>query len=360
MGQVLFQKYRPSTFDELHGQECVVKSLKNAVKCGSVGQVYLFCGLRGTGKTSAARILSKAVNCENNVDGNPCNRCNSCLSGGSGANGIFELDAASNNSVDDIRGIIEQVRFIPAFSKFNVFIIDEVHMLSQSAFNAFLKTLEEPPVNVIFILATTEYSKVPSTVVSRCQVFNFRNISERDIVNNLRNILEKEKVQYQDSALNIIAQKADGSMRDALSITESLISYSNSITYDTTVRLLGVLGADYYLELCQYIIKKDSYRVILYFDKIIQSGYDGVCFLNGLLNHFRNLLLVKSDNVSLLFQWGDDEKGKYIEQTKSFSVDYINKSIVLINEWSASYRTALNKRFYVESLLIKLVIMISR
>ena len=353
--QVLSRRYRPKDFDEIVGQDVVVSALKNAVVSGKIGHAYLFCGSRGTGKTSTARVLAKAINCEHNTGGNPCNQCSSCTHDSPGSNGIFELDAASNNSVEDIRNIVEQVRFAPTFSKYKVFIIDEVHMLSQAAFNTLLKTLEEPPTNAVFIFATTEKNKVIPTVVSRCQVMDFYSISERDILQNLRVILNNENIKYEDNALSIVAERADGAMRDALSMTEAVISHGYGVTYDMVTKSLNITNSKYYLEICEYIVNKNHAGVILCYNEMARSGVDGLQFMDGLLRHFRSLLLTYNDATKSLLSCCENEKQMYISQANAFDKHTVINAIMAINEWSLSYKDSINKRFHVEAMLMKLI-----
>src|SRR5436190_1459184 len=278
------RKYRPQTFDTVVGQQHITTTLKNAIKNNQLAHAFLFCGPRGVGKTTCARILAKTINCENlQPDGEACNECHSCKSFNEGTSlNIHELDAASNNSVDDIRALVEQVRFMPQAGKYKVYIVDEVHMLSSSAFNAFLKTLEEPPPYAIFILATTEKHKIIPTILSRCQIFDFSRIQLDDIVQHLKIVAEKEGVQAEEDALHVIAQKADGAMRDALSMFDQLVSFAgNSLTYKAAIENLNILDYDYYFKITDQIIAGDIANTFLTFNEILNNGFDGHHFING-------------------------------------------------------------------------------
>src|SRR6059036_1453453 len=291
------RKYRPQTFDTVVGQEHITTTLKNAIKTGHLAHAFLFCGPRGVGKTTCARILAKTINCEHPKDGEACNQCRSCISFNEGTSmNIHELDAASNNSVDDIRSLVEQVRFAPQAGKYKVYIIDEVHMLSSSAFNAFLKTLEEPPSYAIFILATTEKHKILPTILSRCQIFDFKRITLQDTVDHLKTIASKEKIVAQETALQLIAQKSEGCMRDALSILDKIVSFTNcEVSYENTIEHLNILDADYYFKLFECMLAQDLAGAMLLFDDINKKGFEGDMVLNGFSEFMRNLLICKDE-----------------------------------------------------------------
>ena len=308
------RKYRPKGFDEVVGQEHITTTLQNAIDNEQLAQALLFCGPRGVGKTTCARIVAKLVNhfdTQETEGSNPLN--------------IYELDAASNNSVDDIRNLIDQVRYPPQFGKFKVYIIDEVHMLSNAAFNAFLKTLEEPPPYAIFILATTEKHKVIPTILSRCQIFDFNRIQNSDIADHLKEIAEKEKIEAENEALHLIAQKADGALRDALSIFDLIVTYSsdNKITYENTISNLHILDYDYYFKVTDQLLNNDHAGVLLTFEDIISKGFDGHNFIVGLSEHFRNLMVSKDQSTVALLQVSDSVKQKYFEQAQKVNLSYI-------------------------------------
>jgi DNA polymerase III subunit gamma/tau len=299
------RKYRPQTFDTVVGQEHITTTLKNAIKTGHLAHAFLFCGPRGVGKTTCARILAKTINCENlRPDGEACNECSSCKSFNDGISmNIHELDAASNNSVDDIRALVEQVRFAPQAGKYKVYIIDEVHMLSSSAFNAFLKTLEEPPPYAIFILATTEKHKILPTILSRCQIFDFKRITLQDTVSHLADIAKKEEIQAEETALQLIAQKSEGCMRDALSILDKIVSFtSGTVTYDNTIEHLNVLDADYYFKLLDFMLEQDLAGAMMLYDDIDKKGFEGDMVLNGFAEFMRNLLICKDERIAGLLE----------------------------------------------------------
>lgn len=351
------RKYRPQTFDTVVGQEHITTTLKNAIKSGHLAHAFLFCGPRGVGKTTCARILAKTINCENvSPDGEACNECHSCLSFNEGTSlNIHELDAASNNSVDDIRALVEQVRFTPQAGKYKVYIIDEVHMLSSSAFNAFLKTLEEPPPYAIFILATTEKHKILPTILSRCQIFDFKRITLQDTVNHLSGIAVKEGVKADDTALQLIAQKSEGCMRDALSILDKIVSFTNgSVTYDNTIEHLNILDADYYFRLMDCMLEQDLAGAMLLYDDINNKGFEGDMVLNGFAEFLRNLLLCKDERVAGLLEVVEGFKQRYADTARRVEPGYIVSALNIINEGEINYRTARNKRLHVELVLIKL------
>lgn len=348
------RKYRPSSFDAVVGQEALTTTLKHAISNGKLAHAYLFCGPRGVGKTTCARIFAKNINCMNPHDGEACGECESCKSFDEGRSfNIYELDAASNNSVDDIRSITEQVLIPPQIGKYKVYIIDEVHMLSSSAFNAFLKTLEEPPSYAIFILATTEKHKLLPTILSRCQIYDFNRMEISDIVNHLKSVAEKENITYEPEALNVIARKADGGMRDALSIFDQVTSYCNgSITYQGAIANLNILDYEYYFRIADYILEKDVPHLLLTLDEILRKGFDGGVFIAGLTDHFRDLL-VSRDKVTLpLLQVSDEVRGKYYEQAMKYTPELIYRAMKIANDCSLAYKSSRNKKLQVELALI--------
>lgn len=348
------RKYRPSSFDAVVGQESLTTTLKSAIKSGKLAHAYLFCGPRGVGKTTCARIFAKNINCLNPHDGEACGECESCVSFNEGRSfNIYELDAASNNSVDDIRSITEQVHIPPQIGKYKVYIIDEVHMLSQAAFNAFLKTLEEPPSYVIFILATTEKHKVLPTILSRCQIYDFNRMEISDIVNHLKGLAEKEGITYEPEALNVIARKADGGMRDALSIFDQVASYCNgNITYSGTISNLNILDYEYYFKVTDKIIEKDVPAVLLLLDGIIRKGFDPGLFISGLTDHLRDLLVSKDAVTLPLLEVSDDVRPRYYEQASKLSVKFIYNAMKLANDCVIAYKSSRNKKLQVELTMI--------
>ncbi|AXY77512.1 DNA polymerase III subunit gamma/tau [Paraflavitalea soli] len=352
------RKYRPQTFDTVVGQGHITTTLKNAIKNQQLAHAFLFCGPRGVGKTTCARILAKTINCENvGADGEACNTCHSCHSFNEGTSmNIHELDAASNNSVDDIRSLVEQVRFAPsAGSRYKVYIIDEVHMLSSSAFNAFLKTLEEPPPYAIFILATTEKHKILPTILSRCQIFDFKRITPNDTVEHLQDICKKEEINAEKSALHLIAQKSEGCMRDALSIMDKIVSFTNGVvSYQNTLEHLNILDADYYFKLMQCMQQQDLGGAMLLYDDIDRKGFEGDLVLNGFAEFIRNLLVCKDEKVAGLLQVVESFKDRYISTAKQVSVAYLISALNILNETEINYKAARNKRLHVELALIKL------
>ena len=352
------RKYRPGTFDEVIGQEHISSTLKNALVTDHLAHAFLFTGPRGVGKTTCARILAKVINCQNPVEKHtPCNACASCLAFNENASfNILELDAASNNSVDNIRSLTEQVRFQPQGGKYKVFIIDEVHMLSSSAFNAFLKTLEEPPPHAIFILATTEKHKIIPTILSRCQIFDFRRIQNSDIIRNLAAICEKEKISFETDALHIIAEKADGAMRDALSIFDRIVSsVENNITYRDVIANLNVLDYDYYFRIIDAILAEDLGRTLLVYDEISKNGFEGQVFINGLAEHLRQLMVCKDPQTLILLETSDSLKEKYLEQAQKSSLSFILNALHLANQCDIEFLRAQNKQLHVEIALSKMV-----
>ena len=314
------RKYRPQTFDTVVGQSHITTTLKNAIKNQQLAHAFLFCGPRGVGKTTCARILAKTINCENQQpDGEACNQCQSCVSFNEGTSlNIHELDAASNNSVDDIRSLVDQVRFAPQAGNYKVYIIDEVHMLSSSAFNAFLKTLEEPPPYAIFILATTEKHKILPTILSRCQIFDFKRITTNDTVEHLEEITKKEDITAEKAALQVIAQKSEGCMRDALSILDKIVSFTNGeVTYQHTLEHLNILDADYYFKLIDCMERQDLAGSMLLFDDINRKGFDEELVLNGFSEFIRNLLIGKDERLGALLEVVESFKSRYIATAKS-------------------------------------------
>ena len=351
------RKYRPQAFDTVVGQGHITTTLKNAIKNHQLAHAFLFCGPRGVGKTTCARILAKTINCENpSADGEACNQCHSCISFNEGTSlNIHELDAASNNSVDDIRSLVEQVRFAPQAGKYKVYIIDEVHMLSQSAFNAFLKTLEEPPPYAIFILATTEKHKILPTILSRCQIFDFKRITLQDTVDHLQGIANKEHIKTQETALQLIAQKSEGCMRDALSILDKIVSFTNGeVTYENTIEHLNILDAEYYFKLMDCMLSQDLAGAMLLYDDINKKGFEGDMVLNGFAEFIRNLLICKDERVASLLEIVDTFKQRYTETAKRAEAGYLVSALNILNEAEINYRSARNKRLHVEMALIKL------
>lgn len=351
-------KYRPQHFNTVVGQSHITTTLKNAIRTDQLAHSFLFCGPRGVGKTTCARILAKTINCtQRTEDAEACDTCNSCVSFRENTSfNVHELDAASNNSVDDIRELIEQVRFAPqGGSKYKVYIIDEVHMLSPSAFNAFLKTLEEPPSYAIFILATTEKHKILPTILSRCQIFDFNRITSKDTIEHLSEICAKENISFETEALHLIAQKSEGCMRDALSIMDKIASFSNNqLTYASTVEHLNILDYDYYFKLTESLIMQDISSVMLIFDDIISKGFEGDSFMNGFIEHFRNLMMCKDVRVTKLMDLPDNIKVKYHTQANQLNNAYIINALSVLNQSELSYKQSRNKRLHVELALIRL------
>ena len=351
------RKYRPVTFESVVGQQAITSTLQNAIRTNTLAQAFLFCGPRGVGKTTCARIMAKTINCLNPTDGmEACNECESCVSFNNNASfNIFELDAASNNSVEDIRNLIDQVRIPPQIGKYKVYIIDEVHMLSSAAFNAFLKTLEEPPAYAKFILATTEKHKILPTILSRCQIFDFKRITVDDTTRHLQNIAAKEGVNAEEEALNIIAQKADGALRDALSIFDQMVSFSGSnITYKDVITNLNVLDYEYYFRVVDNILANDINSILLLLNDVVNKGFDPQNFIQGLANHLRNLLLGKDTRVIGLMEVSSQLKTRYSQQSSQCSNTFLLKALDLANECDINFRGANNKRLHLEITLLKM------
>ena len=345
------RKYRPQTFDTVVGQQSITNTLKNAIVNKHLAQAFLFCGPRGVGKTTCARILAKTINCLNlKTETEACNECESCTSFNEQHSfNIHELDAASNNSVEDIRNLVEQVRIPPQVGDRKIYIIDEVHMLSQAAFNAFLKTLEEPPAHAIFILATTEKHKIIPTILSRCQIFDFKRIQVEDVASHLAKICENENIEFETDALHIIGQKADGALRDGLSIFDRMVSFNKSkITYKDTIENLNIVDYDYYFKAVDQALKQDIPSSLLTFNEILQKGFDGHNFINGLAEHLRNVLVCKNPQTVELMEVGDTIKTKYVEQSQNCHQDFILGALEICNECDIQYKTSRNQRLLVE------------
>ena len=351
------RKYRPTTFQSVVGQSNITTTLKNAIKNNQLAHAYLFCGPRGVGKTTCARIFAKTINCSNiTPDHEACNECESCQAFNENRSyNIHELDAASNNSVEDIRNLTDKVRVPPQMGNYSVYIIDEVHMLSQAAFNAFLKTLEEPPKHAIFILATTEKHKIIPTILSRCQIFDFNRISVEDAVEHLKYVAKSEGVSAEEEALNVIAQKADGAMRDALSIFDQVVAFSGKdITYDQVIENLNVLDYDYYFKVTDALLSEDHKQALLIFDEILGKGFDAQHFISGLASHFRDLLVCQDQATIKLMEVGASVRQKYAGQAARCSVDFLYEALETASECDFQYRLAKNKRLHVEFALIKM------
>ena len=351
------RKYRPQTFETVVGQQHITTTLKNAIKNNHLAQAFLFCGPRGVGKTTCARILAKTINCFNlTADTEACDKCDSCTSFNSGQSlNVFELDAASNNSVEDIRNLIDQVRFAPQLGQYKVYIIDEVHMLSSAAFNAFLKTLEEPPKHAIFILATTEKHKIIPTILSRCQIFDFNRIRIEDISNHLAYIAKTEGITAEEDALRVIAQKADGGLRDACSMFDQMVSFGgNNLTYKSVIENLNVLDYDYYFKITDALNTQDTSTVLLTFNEILNNGFDGHHFIAGLGEHLRNLLVCKDAVTIQLLEVSENVKQKYLQQAQACSTQFLLKALGIINRCDISYKTAKNQRLQVEIALLQI------
>ena len=352
------RKYRPITFDTVVGQSHITTTLQNAIRTNHLAQAFLFCGPRGVGKTTCARILAKTINCQNlTEDISPCNECESCKSFNNNASfNIHELDAASNNSVEDIRNLTDQVRFPPQSGKYKIYIIDEVHMLSQAAFNAFLKTLEEPPSYAIFILATTEKHKILPTILSRCQIFDFNRIQIKDIADHLANVATKENVKADYQALELIAQKADGGLRDALSMFDLNVTFSsgNGLTYQAVLENLHILDYDYYFRMTDALSAGNVSEAFLLYNEILEKGFDGHQFVVGLNEHFRNIMVSKDPQTVKLLQVADSIQQRYVEQSAKLSLGYIFSSLSIGSQLDINYKSAKNQRLHVEIGLMKL------
>ena len=351
------RKYRPATFNTVVGQAHITNTLKNAIKTGHLAQAFLFCGPRGVGKTTCARILAKTINCTNRTENTEaCDKCESCESFNSGSSlNVFELDAASNNGVEDIRNLIEQVRYAPQLGQYKVYVIDEVHMLSQAAFNAFLKTLEEPPKHAIFILATTEKHKIIPTILSRCQIFDFNRIQIDDIANHLAFIAKSENITAEKDALHIIAQKADGALRDACSIFDQIVSFAgNNVTYKAVIDNLNILDYDYYFKVTDAILGLNISQSLLVFNEILNNGFDGHNFIAGMGDHFRNLLVSKDPETLQLLEVGENIRDKYKEQSSKCSMQFLVKGLTILNKTDIQYKSSKNQRLQVELALMQL------
>ena len=351
------RKYRPMSFDSVVGQSALTTTLKNAVKSGKLAHAYLFCGPRGVGKTTCARIFAKAINCMSPTeDGEACNQCESCQAFNEQRSyNIFELDAASNNSVENIKALMEQTRIPPQVGKYKVFIIDEVHMLSTQAFNAFLKTLEEPPAHVVFILATTEKHKILPTIISRCQIYDFERMTVPNIVNHLKMVAEKEGIGYEEEALNVIAEKADGGMRDALSVFDQAASFcQGNITYNKVIEDLNVLDADNYFNIIDLSLDNKVADIMVLLNNIINKGFDGGHLISGLASHVRNVMMAKDEQTLPLLQVSQRQMEKYKEQASKCPPNFLYKALKVMNDCDINYRTAKNKRLTVELALIRM------
>ena len=350
------RKYRPMSFDSVVGQQALTTTLKNAVKSGKLAHAYLFCGPRGVGKTTCARIFAKAINCEHpTADGEACNECESCKAFGEGRSyNIFELDAASNNSVENIKSLMDQTRIPPQVGRYKVFIIDEVHMLSTAAFNAFLKTLEEPPAHVIFILATTEKHKILPTILSRCQIYDFERMTVPNIINHLKRVAEKENIQFDEEALNVIAEKADGGMRDALSIFDQAASFSQgNITYQKVIEDLNVLDAENYFNIIDLALENKVSEIMVLLNSVINKGFDGGHLVNGLASHVRNVLMAKDAQTLPLLEVSEQLRNRYQLQAQKCPVSFLYTALQIMNRCDVEYRQSSNKRLLVELTLIQ-------
>lgn len=351
------RKYRPQTFDTVVGQLSITSTLKNAIKTDHLAQAFLFCGSRGVGKTTSARILAKTINCFNRTENiEACDTCDSCISFNTGNSlNVYELDAASNNSVDDIRGLIDQVRIAPQLGNYKIYIIDEVHMLSASAFNAFLKTLEEPPKHAIFILATTEKHKIIPTILSRCQIFDFNRIKVKDIADHLASIATKESITADPEALHLIAQKADGALRDALSIFDQIVTFTGTnLTYKSVIENLNILDYDYYFRIVESTIKEDIPSALLLLNDVYEKGFDGHNFLVGLADHYRNLLVCKDQRTAKLLEVGESVEQRYIDQSKELESALILRALAVLSKSDVDYKASKSQRLLVEMALMQL------
>lgn len=350
------RKYRPLSFDSVVGQQALTTTLKNAVKSGKLAHAYLFCGPRGVGKTTCARIFAKAINCEHpTADSEACNECESCKAFSEGRSyNIFELDAASNNSVENIKSLMDQTRIPPQVGRYKVFIIDEVHMLSTAAFNAFLKTLEEPPAHVIFILATTDKHKILPTILSRCQIYDFERMTVPNIIDHLKRVAEKENIQYDEEALNVIAEKADGGMRDALSIFDQVASFSQgNITYQKVIEDLNVLDAENYFNIMDLALENKVSEIMVLLNSVINKGFDGGHLVNGLASHVRNVLMAKDAQTLPLLEVSEQLRNRYQLQAQKCPVNFLYTALQIMNRCDIEYRQSSNKRLLVELTLIQ-------
>ena len=351
------RKYRPDNFSTVVGQASIATTLKNSIKNNHLGHAYLFSGPRGVGKTTCARIFAKTINCFNIADsGEACNTCESCESFNDNRSyNIHELDAASNNSVDDIRTLTDQVRIPPQIGAYSIYIIDEVHMLSQQAFNAFLKTLEEPPKHAIFILATTEKHKIIPTILSRCQIYDFNRINIEDTVAYLKSIADKEAIKYEDDALQIIARKADGAMRDALSIFDQVVSFSGDfISYKAVIENLNILDFDYFFKLTDAFLANDISSSLMLFDEILKRGFDARNFINGYAEHVRDLMVCKDPQTVQLLEVGAGIKERYLAQSEIVDLEFLISSLEICNQADIQFRTSKNQRLTIELAMVKL------
>lgn len=350
------RKYRPLSFDSVVGQQALTTTLKNAVKSGKLAHAYLFCGPRGVGKTTCARIFAKAINCEHpTADSEACNECESCKAFNEGRSyNIFELDAASNNSVENIKSLMDQTRIPPQVGRYKVFIIDEVHMLSTAAFNAFLKTLEEPPAHVIFILATTDKHKILPTILSRCQIYDFERMTVPNIIDHLKHVAEKENIQYDEEALNVIAEKADGGMRDALSIFDQVASFSQgNITYQKVIEDLNVLDAENYFNIIDLALENKVSEIMVLLNSVINKGFDDGHLVNGLASHVRNVLMAKDAQTLPLLEVSEQLRNRYQLQAQKCPVNFLYTALQIMNRCDVEYRQSSNKRLLVELTLIQ-------
>jgi DNA polymerase-3 subunit gamma/tau len=351
------RKYRPQTFDTVVGQHAITSTLKNAIKTDHLAQAFLFCGSRGVGKTTSARILAKTINCFNRSENiEACDQCDSCQSFNTGNSlNVYELDAASNNSVDDIRTLIEQVRIAPQLGNHKIYIIDEVHMLSNTAFNAFLKTLEEPPKHAIFILATTEKHKIIPTILSRCQIFDFNRIKVKDIADHLGSIAIKEEITAEPEALHLIAQKADGALRDALSIFDQIVTFvGTNLSYKSVIENLNILDYDYYFRIIESTQKEDIPSALLLLNDIYEKGFDGHNFIVGLADHYRNLLICKDTRTAKLLEVGESLEQRYVEQSRELDGHLILRALAVLSKTDVDYKASKNQRLLVEMALMQL------
>lgn len=350
-------KYRPTTFADVVGQKHITSTLQNAIANNQLAQAFLFCGPRGVGKTTCARILAKTINCENLTPQiEACDECDSCKAFNNNASmNIIELDAASNNSVDDIRELVQQINIPPMTGKYKVYIIDEVHMLTTSAFNAFLKTLEEPPKYVKFILATTEKNKILPTILSRCQIFDFHRITVKDISDHLERIAQKSNIKYEKDALETIAEKADGGLRDALSMFDLMVAFTNgNLTYKAVIESLNILDYDYFFSFTDYILQGDITNILNLYDEVLAKGFQGDIFTEGLMKHLRSLLVASNSETINLLNVPNTAKEKYLQQSQRTSEDFLIKALDIANTSALQYRASTNKRLCVELMLLKM------